>query len=140
MKYAKKMNKVASECMIKNFKNNIDEIKSIKPIPNELFEKINWKEISRTPLSKEFIEKFADFLDWNLVSIYSTLSEEMIEKYIDRVNFIAISIHQFLSEEFLLKYRNKFDWEIVLGNQDLSSDFIKSHRELFNKEEKINNE
>src|SRR3712207_8452638 len=54
-------------------------------------------------LSKEFIEKYEDKVDWDwcYISKYQKLPEDFIDKHKNEVNWDWISQYQKLSEEFI---------------------------------------
>jgi hypothetical protein len=56
-------------------------------------------------LSKEFIEKHQDKIDWDLISQFQKLPEEFIQKYQNKVCWDFISAFQNLSEKFIEKYK-----------------------------------
>ena len=61
-------------------------------------------------LSKSFIEKFQDRMNWHWISRYQKLSESFIEKFHDRVNWKDISEYQKLSELCIEKFQQRVDW------------------------------
>ena len=98
---------------------------------------IDWTEISQSfkgILSKEFIDRFNDKVDWRLISRNQALSEPFIEKYQDKVVWGSISrnyisIYQKLSEEFIEKYQNKVYWAYISMFQKLSEEFIEKFQD-----------
>ena len=64
----------------------------------------DWKEVSKKQLSPEFIDKFADKLNWTKLCIHCKLTEDTIEKHIDKVNWLALEMHQVVSQAFAEKY------------------------------------
>ena len=96
-----------------------------------------WTTISMNPnLSEElfenFIEKYADKVDWKYISVYQKLSETFIEKHTDEVNWGCISECQKLSETFIEKHADKVDWEYISKYQKLSETFIEKHADKVN--------
>ena len=93
------------------------------------FAEMNWEQISQQYkyLSEDFIEKYADKIDWNAISIYQKLSEDFIDKHTNKVYWSAISRYQKLSEDFIDKHTDKVDWNCISRYQKLSEDFIDKH-------------
>jgi len=78
-------------------------------------------------LSEEFIEKFQDKVNWNLISACQKLSEKFIKKFQDNVDWVRISKYQKLSEEFIEKFQDKVNWALISKYQKLSESFIKKY-------------
>ena len=106
----------------------IEELKNIYGITGEEYENCRtWYKLSLLPLPEEFIEKYADDVDWESISMYQKLSETFIEKHTDEVDWENISIYQKLSEKFIEKYADEVDWQGVSYRQKLSENFIGKH-------------
>jgi hypothetical protein len=58
-------------------------------------------------MTPNLIEKYPDIINWNNVSLTTTLSEDFIRKYQDRVHWVNISYGQKLSEEFIWEFREQ---------------------------------
>ncbi len=63
--------------------------------------------IKRYKLSESFIEKYANKVDWTIISEYQKLSERFIEKYAHKVHWSYISIYQDLSEGFIERNKDR---------------------------------
>ena len=87
------------------------------------------KIITEYKLTEEFIERFDNILDWNLISWKQILSETFIEKYQDKLNWYNISCNQTLSESFIEKYQNKVIWHSLSHGQILSEKFIEKFQD-----------
>lgn len=85
-------------------------------------------------LSEKFIrkniDKFKFGVNWNYISMKSTLSESFIEEYQDKISWGAICANQVLSEPFIEKWTNNVDWNYISQFQFLSREFVIKH---FNK-------
>ena len=67
-----------------------------------------WAWISAFPsLTEDFIDTYADKLDWEKISRCQKLSEKFIEDHIDLVHWDEIVKHQVLSPEFIIAHKNK---------------------------------
>ena len=105
-------------CSIENFENNID-----------------WNNISNSQyqkLSKDFIKKYKDYVNWDFISAFQKLSEDFIEKYKDYINWYFISQYQKLSENFIEKHKDYVNWHNISVLQKLSEDFIERHKNKVN--------
>ena len=106
----------------------IEELKNIYGITGEEYENCRtWYKLSLLPLPEEFIEKYADDVDWENISIYQKLSETFIEKHSDEIDWEYISTYQKLSEKFIEKHSDEVDWQGVSYRQKLSENFIGKH-------------
>ena len=97
---------------------------------------IDWEYISRIAfkLPEEFINKYADYLDWYYILKNKPLSEEFLEEHIDNLNWDAVSKYQKLSEEFIDKYKDKVDWNNIFKYQTLSKKFIFKYSDKYKNE------
>ena len=89
-----------------------------------------WRFSPTIQLSKAFIIKFVDELDWYSISQYQTLSEPFIRLFAHKVWWFGISEYQTLSEDFMREFADKLDWWRISQYQTLSEDFIRefSHK------------
>lgn len=92
----------------------MSEIVLKKSLYDELLAKINWKELSCSSLSNEFIEAFEDKLDIGLVMSHSNVSKAFVRKHSDKVNLLQIIKRRKVSEEFLREFYNKIVEENLL--------------------------
>ena len=110
--------------------------KRIKEIKEEFgydFTKMSRREMSiHKGLCENFIDKYANEVDWHYISIYQKLSEDFIEKHADRISWNFISIYQKLSEDFINEHADKVDWDYISKYQKLSEDFIEEHTDKVN--------
>lgn len=104
---------------------------NIEGIIEDNIDKIDWKVLSMTPLSEDFIEKYANHLDWKLLSLQQDLSEDFIEKHAEEVDWEAISKCQIISEEFIVKHLDKIHLNGVLFHIQLSEDFLTKNEYKF---------
>jgi hypothetical protein len=81
--------------------------------------------------SEEFLQKFGENLNWNLVSLFQKLSESFIEKNIKKINILSLSAYVKLSPEFIDRYIDMLDLEILVKRQFLPDWLIEKHIELF---------
>ena len=63
--------------------------------------------------------------DWEEISQQGDLSDEFIEQYADKLNWTALCYNQIISENILRKFKDKVNWETVCGGQILSLEFIR---------------
>ena len=93
--------------------------------------KLNLKSIyirSGTNITEEFIENNFHLVSLNdTVNLYSNLSEEFIKKYEDKINFEILQICQILSEEFIKSRIDKINLNYIIMYQTLSEEFIEKY-------------
>lgn len=77
--------------------------------------------------SMEFIEDYVEKVP--LMNIKSKLSNEFIDKYADKLNWYGMIRYQEVSEEILDKYHERVDWEYASKYANLSEKFIREHEE-----------
>ena len=91
-----------------------------------------WGEVAAFQrLSEEFIDRYADRLDWSLLFQFQKLSEEFLERNVDRLCWAVLCADQDLSEAFMDKHADKLDWVVVSRYQKMSDEFIEKHRDRF---------
>lgn len=104
-------------------------------------------------LSKSFIRKYANSLNWNLVCTYQKLDEKFIEEMKDKVNWEVLLESQKLSEDFIRKnaywfehshwyhlsmnenihlsegfireFKNELEWCYISGRYDFTKNFLR---------------
>jgi hypothetical protein len=94
--------------------------------------KIVWREYCRANkalLTLDFIEEFADYLDWSLISDIP-MPEDFIERHRGHVNWAVISEKQELSESFIIRYSFLIHWDKLSFSRKtrLSESFIKKYQ------------
>ena len=77
--------------------------------------------------SMEFIEDYVEKVP--LMNIKSKLSNEFIDKYADKLNWYGMIMYQEVSEEILAKYHKQVDWEYASKYANLSEKFIREHED-----------
>lgn len=114
---------------------------------------INWFRLCRIrTLNESFLREFADYFDWDEISLYQKLSIKFILEFRDKINLKYILVNnqfnedeleqiihskkqqmewgickacqfQKLSEQFMQKYYYALDWEQVIEHQKYSKEF-----------------
>jgi hypothetical protein len=92
--------------------------------PEKMITSDDWVEISKTPLSEEFIREFKEQIYWTPVCKMSVLSESFIKEFKYEVNWPWISLYQKLSEDFIREFEDRLYWKEISLYQTLSSDFL----------------
>ena len=89
-------------------------------------ETINWCEISSQEyeLDDNFIDEFANKLDWYFLCKYQTLTENIIDKYIHKIDWRIFSIYQKLTENIIEKYKDKLSWYWVINENNFDKEFL----------------
>jgi hypothetical protein len=85
--------------------------------------------------TKEFIEKFQNEINWDIVSYNEELSEEFIREFQSKVNWEDISYNQKLSEIFIEEFQDKLNWNYISEYQKLSENFIRKYLDKLDVEE-----
>lgn len=75
-----------------------------KRLLNQLVFNTDWKKISTRKLSVQFIEQFAEYLNWNDLIRYNKFEQSFIRKHINRFNMYELACNQHLSETFIREY------------------------------------
>ena len=93
-----------------------------------------WRDVSGfQPLSEEFMEEYADKLDWSVLFQYQKLSESFIEKHMNRItdgnDWYNIFKYQKLSEAFIKRCLDKGVEEAAFARkyQILSEQFLENY-------------
>ena len=85
-----------------------------------------WKSISQhQKLNEQFILKYSQCLDWNLISRYQKLRKNFI---VDKISWDSISAYQKLDELFIEKYKDFIIWN-KLNTYKYSEKFIEKYNE-----------
>lgn len=80
-------------------------------------------------LSEEFMETYANFLDWYEISIHQHLSEKFIRKFKHRVYWSSITRNQNLSEQFIREFTNFIDWHAIPYENFKSIEFYREFKD-----------
>jgi len=95
----------------------------------EQFSKTKLSNVDRK-YSKQFLNKYKNKFDWNMLSIHQNFSEaELIE--IKDICWYVVCIKRKLSEEFIIANIDKIQWKNIARHQNLSEKFILKHCEHF---------
>lgn len=76
------------------------------------------------PFSDNFIRKYADKFDFDILSQTYTLSESIIREFFNKIDWTEISL-QYLSDEFVDEFSDKLDLYTMSEKSELSEDFIR---------------
>lgn len=116
---------------LEDFNYNIDDLNKWQS-NFEDFDRINkcfsdeiWTSISSYKLNNEFIIRYNENLNWNLISIHQKLNDELINTYQNKINWLIISEKQILSENIIRKFKDKVNWKSISQYQNLNYDFIR---------------
>ena len=103
----------------------------------------NLKTLSMTTLShlsKEFIQEYSEFIDWNKMMLYLSCSDDMInfEDYIliiDSCNLWSIISANSLPIEFVREYKHKLDWRVLTITQPFTPEQCMEFEDYLSKTE-----
>lgn len=86
------------------------------------YDKIDWEMLSITQPGVSFLIYFADFMDWEKLSLVDRRIKkpEFVEFFKDYVSWEIVSIRCRLTKTFLKKYIQLFDCRKLLTRKDLS--------------------
>lgn len=99
----------------------------------EFAQKLEWcgmarkAKMSERCIRQHMFEMRNSYSFWSDISEYQTLSEQFMEDFANHINWRLCSIHQKMSESFIEKWKNKVDWRFVTTNNVLSEEFIDKH-------------
>lgn len=92
---------------------------------------IDWVGISSmVDLSNEIIDKYVNWLAFNILSLYHNLSYDFVDRYCHKLNWVIISNRSGLTEEFIERYCDRLNWSSICDKQVLSESFIEKHIEM----------
>lgn len=104
-------------------------------LPEKYFEqyksKIEWNYFSaykKTKVSKDFILKNKDKINWTLFNNFHIIDDEnFFQENIINFNSFHISNYPNLSENFIHNNANLLHWDLILKNKTFDNDFLKMH-------------
>jgi len=105
---------------------NLDSIGNHKYITEKdivNYSRNEWIYYCQNGLSENFMEKYCNLLNWEIICQYATLSCTFMDRHNTKLLWGYISYYQTLSEEFMTKYHDKIKWKYICGRQKLSKEF-----------------
>ena len=78
-------------------------------------------------LSNDIIDKYVNWLAFNILSLYHNLSYDFVDRYCHKLNWMIISNRSGLTEEFIDRYCDRLNWSSICDKQVLSEEFIEKH-------------
>lgn len=102
---------------------------------NLLLHNVNWSDISKHfLLSEDFMYRYADYLDWELIFQHQIISDEFLRNNLSKLyrNRGVVSRYQHLSENMMRELDYLLDWSILSKYQTMSETFIEENREKVN--------
>ena len=91
----------------------------IRHVPEQYHNKYRAKLICNKIVTPEFIDQYADELDWFDVCEHQELPEWLLRKYIHKLNWGQVSAYQELSESFTKEFNNKLNWVKMNNNKKI---------------------
>ena len=89
-------------------------------VAESILDKDDWQRISRNKLTLQFIEQWAEYVDWFDIAEVQSLNEDFIERHAERITsyepqnaWYQIFLHQSLSETFKQKYMDRLDSKVL---------------------------
>lgn len=81
-------------------------------------------------LSERLIEKYRDYLDFDLISYHQVLSESFILRNFDKLNKDYIVEKQKLSESLIRRYWKELNWSLIPSFQEMSENLISDFADI----------
>ena len=75
----------------------------------------------------DFIDYFADDLDWYNLSTYEPLSYFIIKKHQDKICWLELIRFSNLSNDLMIEFDKHMNWDMVIRYQTPSYDLISKH-------------
>jgi len=88
---------------------------------------IVWNRISYvTDLSEDFMDRYVHFLDWNIISSTGLIKTDLqLLKYADLLNWSLMSVYMQFSEWALVYFADRIVWKCVIKMQKLTEELIR---------------
>lgn len=81
--------------------------------------------------TEEFIEKYKDVIDWNVLTKKFKLTDEQIDNYGQYFDFLhVLTNNNNIKYSLLDKYKDKVYWDLVTPTQTLTEKFMRDHKDL----------
>lgn len=94
----------------------------------ELVKIFNWNEISKVPLTDNFIEEHQKVLMWDIMSQWQPFSLAIVNRFEHLIHFDRMAKNPNLQEEVLLEKSDKMDWDTIQVHQKLSGNVLRKFR------------
>ena len=104
--------------------NFISQTLNNDPTKDDIF---NWREISKLPLTPEFIDQHNRSIAWDVACQHQSLDLETVTKYEVYMNYDLMAKNPNLKKEVLLARLDKMDWDTLQTYQkfdDASTYFV----------------
>lgn len=75
-------------------------------------------------LTEDSIRKFADRVNWDIISERKNLTDKFIEDFKDKLNWVSFTRYQKFNKEQLIKYVNYINWDMAPVYQPLMDEEI----------------
>jgi hypothetical protein len=83
----------------------------------------DWNAISRRgTMSKEFIDVFADRIEWDYFAVSDKMTEKLMDKHADKVNWDIISRVKDLSKKFIIRHFNELNIDVLIQRKLITVD------------------
>lgn len=88
---------------------------------------LDWDSISRSSMTDEFIDRFSNDLNWDIISEISNITVDFLDKYYVRLNITIISRRDDLTIDVIERLKDDVDWNIVGKRKDIPFSFIRDN-------------
>lgn len=86
---------------------------------------LNWREISKMPLTIDFIRDYHKLLAWDVMCQHQPFDLKTVEEFERYINFEILAKNPNISSEVLLSKLDKMDWESLQTHQKFNNKMIK---------------
>ena len=101
----------------------------------ELIIHTDWDDMSRKKWSEDFIETFADRLNWKQLVLYNKMSMSFIRKHLDKLDLVTLAQNQELDEEFIREHaQDKQFLSEAISHQSYTVEFAREFGVEFRKQ------
>ena len=95
-------------------------------------ERLDWNKISKDTLSEEFIDTYAKYLNWTVLSSEQPLSPYLVQKYLNRVDWFGMSYNKNLPIETIVAFIDSMDLELSQVHHTYTDEFVTDHFDVLN--------
>ncbi len=101
----------------------------------ELIIHTNWDDMSKRKWSEDFIETFADRLNWEQLVLYNKMSMSFIRKHLDKLDLVTLARCQELDEDFIREHAwNEEFLKEAISHQSYTVEFAREYGIEFRKQ------
>lgn len=97
------------------------------------FHKQHWNSLSEDPeLTDQMVIKYANFLNWNVLSGTYNFNLKLLQKYEDKINWPLYSQNPHITEQIIRYYADRLEWFNILITFKFDLNFIREFKDYIN--------